>query len=356
MNSSTMGRLLTSKLREHALILRHFVAANSSSIPAVKAKMLQEIHLILTLMLGPPPSPHKEFTWEYYDSDSKFHSLTTTPVDFASSLSSPTAIRANAGSDVNSLFSLVNDPRNEYTKLLTVDRLGNVREGRPITYVNVPVATLKAAAISMLRTGLPVFFGCDVGKYSNSASGIMDTALFDYEVAFNVKLGMDKNQRLRTGESAMTHAMVFTGAHIVDGQAVRWRVQNSWGEAAGDKGFFVMSDEWFSEFVYQVRLSSAPVPSLQFFNSLMQMSERFADQYLNSGCGRSPLRRQGHPRRAKAGSNCVRRTPYPCFQPKCVLTIRQSTSLGPHGCFGVGEDQQQPKYYSASSISCHGEP
>lgn len=247
-----MGRLLTSKLREHALILRHLVATSSSSIPAAKAKMLQEIHLILTLMLGPPPAPKKEFTWEYYDSDSKFHRVMTTPVDFASSLSSPAAVRANAGSDVNSLFSLVNDPRNEYSKLLTVDRLGNVREGRPITYVNVPVATLKAAAIAMIRAGLPVFFGCDVGKYSSSASGIMDTALFDYEIAFNVRLGMDKSSRLRTGESAMTHAMVLTGVHVDDGKPVRWRVQNSWGESAGDKGWFVMSDEWFGEFVYQV--------------------------------------------------------------------------------------------------------
>ena len=29
-------------------------------------------------------------------------------------------------------------------------------------------------------------------------------------------------------------------------------MQNSWGEAAGDKGWFVMSDKWMDEFVYQV--------------------------------------------------------------------------------------------------------
>jgi len=54
-----------------------------------------------------------------------------------------------------------------------------------------------------------------------------------------------------TGESAMTHAMVLTGVHLVDGRPVRWRVQNSWGEAAGTKGWFVMSDSWMDEFVYQ---------------------------------------------------------------------------------------------------------
>ena len=38
--------------------------------------------------------------------------------------------------------------------------------------------------------------------------------LIDYELGFNVKLGMSKPQRLMTGESAMTHAMVLTAVHL----------------------------------------------------------------------------------------------------------------------------------------------
>lgn len=33
-----------------------------------------------------------------------------------------------------------------------------------------------------LKAGQPVFFGCDVGQFSESSSGIMDTELFEYEV------------------------------------------------------------------------------------------------------------------------------------------------------------------------------
>lgn len=107
----------------------------------------------------------------------------------------------------------------------------------------------------MLKAGYPVFFGCDVGKFSDSTSGIMDTALFDFSLGFNLSFGtgMSKSSRLRTGESAMTHAMVLTAVHLdKDGKPVRWRVQNSWGENAGDKGWFVMTDAWMDEFVYQV--------------------------------------------------------------------------------------------------------
>lgn len=79
----------------------------------------------------------------------------------------------------------------------------------------------------------------------------MDTELIDYELGFNVRLGMTKAQRLQTGESAMTHAMVLTAVHLENGESVRWRVQNSWGTDVGSDGWFVMSDRWMDEFVYQ---------------------------------------------------------------------------------------------------------
>ena len=104
----------------------------------------------------------------------------------------------------------------------------------------------------MLKSGIPVFFGCDVGKFSDTASGIMDPGLYDYNLAVNTQPGMTKAQRLRTGDSAMTHAMVLTAVHVENNKPVRWRVENSWGTSAGDKGWFVMTDAWMDEYVYQV--------------------------------------------------------------------------------------------------------
>ena len=253
MNSAAIDTILTTKLREDALKLRAMAVCDMGpALDSMQKGMIEEVHQILALMLGPPPKPNQKFTWEYYDATDKYHRVSKTPLEFAQELSSPVSIRNLNGADVNELFSLVNDPRHDYRQLLTVDRLKNVIEGRPVTYVNVDMDTMKKATVAMLKAGLPVFFGSDVGKYSNAASGIMDTALYDYGLAFDISLNMDKAQRLRVRESAATHAMVITAVQWEDGKSVRWRVQNSWGEAAGEKGWFVMSDKWMDEYVYQV--------------------------------------------------------------------------------------------------------
>ena len=46
--------------------------------------------------------------------------------------------------------------------------------------------------------------------------------------------------------------MVLSGVNILDGKSNRWKVENSWGEVPGDKGYFVMTDAWMDRFTYQI--------------------------------------------------------------------------------------------------------
>ena len=59
----------------------------------------------------------------------------------------------------------------------------------------------------------------------------------------------------------MTHAMVLTGVDLdSDGKPTKWRVENSWGRDAGREGYFLMTDEWFDEYVYQVVVGFEDAP------------------------------------------------------------------------------------------------
>ena len=79
--------------------------------------------------------------------------------------------------------------------------------------------------MKQIKAGLPVFFGCDVGQFSDRIKGIMDTALFEYEAAFDITFGLTKADRLRTNESSMTHAMVISAVHLdAAGKPVRYKV------------------------------------------------------------------------------------------------------------------------------------
>ncbi|KAK7687096.1 hypothetical protein QCA50_009597 [Cerrena zonata] len=263
--SSPINKILKLKLREHAIILRNMASSLRSSetlseesimasLRAKKETLMKEIYTVMSATLGVPPPADEKFVWDYYDKDGKPATWEGTPKEFYRTL----AVDKYSPADS---FSLINDPRNAYSKLYTVDKLGNLWGGRPVLYVNTEIDQLKAAVVKMIKAGQPVFFGCDVGQFSDKDAGIMDTALFEYEAAFDITFGLSKADRLRVNESSMTHAMVITAVHLdSSGNPVRYKVENSWGDTAGEKGWFVMSDKWFEEFVYQVVVPKALAP------------------------------------------------------------------------------------------------
>jgi len=81
----------------------------------------------------------------------------------------------------------------------------------------------------------------------------MDLSIYDYELVYGAKFQLDKAARLDYGDSEMTHAMVITGVDLDElSNPKKWRVENSWGAAIGDKGYMFMMDEWFDEYLYEV--------------------------------------------------------------------------------------------------------
>ncbi|CEL58863.1 bleomycin hydrolase [Rhizoctonia solani AG-1 IB] len=246
-NSGGLNSILTSRLREMALQLRDLTnGVGVMRARALKEEFIAEIWKAMSTAIGVPPRPDEKFVWDYKDKDGKVKSWEGTPREFYKAFTSKQYPALEA-------FSLINDPRNDYNKLYTVEALGNVWGMRSISYVNTESKRLKEAIVTCIKAGQPVFFGCDVGKFLDSPHGIMDLDVYDFKNALGLNYTLSKSQRLRTGDSAMTHAMVISGVHLdKQGNPVRYRIENSWGDVNGDKGYYVMTDRWFDEYVFQV--------------------------------------------------------------------------------------------------------
>ncbi|XBG80706.1 C1 family peptidase [Enterococcus cecorum] len=85
--------------------------------------------------------------------------------------------------------------------------------------------------------------------------GMWNDEYFQYEKAFDLDLALTKEEMLNVKESAMNHAMVLTGVNLVDGEPNRWKIENSWGDKVGHKGYYVASDTWFDKYVYVVAIN-----------------------------------------------------------------------------------------------------
>ncbi|MBQ9613859.1 MAG: C1 family peptidase [Lachnospiraceae bacterium] len=255
-SSSTreLKKYLTTKLREFACTLRtaHEAGKGMDELRAMKDQMMETVYRMLTICLGKPPV---KFTWETKDKDEKFIRIADiTPQEF---------YEQYVGFDLDEYVTVINAPTKDkpYGKTFTVQCLGSVRGGKyPVKYLNLPIEELKRLTIDQLKNGEVVWFGSDVGQFSDRAKGILATDSLKLEQLFSTLFPLTKEQRLNYGESLMTHAMVITGVNLVTDEngnetPNRWRVENSWGDEHGDKGYFTMSDEWFSEFVYQILLN-----------------------------------------------------------------------------------------------------
>jgi len=228
--SRHMWNLLRCRLRDMAKSLRNSFAngVDKTHLKNVAEDYVGECYRILAVHLGSPPL---EFDWSYRDKEKSFNRVRTSPKEFYE--------RFKFINDFKTKISFVHDPRNEYWRLYTVERLGNVVSTTGILtgqvrYINIPLEEMKAFAVEALSKGKPVWFGCDCGQLASGKDNkgvnkhVWDTTLLDYDLAVGVKFELDKADRLRYQQSCMTHAMVFTAVDLNEDKKPRkWRVENS---------------------------------------------------------------------------------------------------------------------------------
>lgn len=252
-NSSATANLnnyLTKILRMYAKNLRNSYKKEKDleKLKKMQEEYMKKIYDVLSISLGTPP---EKFDFEVRNEDEEFISdKNLTPQEF---------LKKHVEVDLDDYISLINAPTKDkpYFKSYTVDFLGNVMELDKVRYVNVPVEVMKDGILKQLKDGELVWFGCDVAQFFYRKGANLDLSTLKIFDLLNVEYDLSKEERLDYKESLMTHAMVFVGCDYDEENKKinRYKVENSWGKDAGDRGYLVMSDEWFDEYMYQALIN-----------------------------------------------------------------------------------------------------
>ena len=262
---------LGDKLKKDALFLRKLKQeGKDDEIKKTREKFLSEVYQMTAIAVGEPP---KKFDLEYRDDDKKYHlEKDLTPLEF---------LHKYLGDvDFDDYVVLTNAPDHEYGKLYGLPAEDNVSGSLRIKLLNVPMEYLTAASIAQLKDGEAVWFGNDVLRQMDRKTGYLDTNLYKLDDLFGVDLKMSKADRLKTGVGEVSHAMTLVGVDEDNGEVRQWKVENSWGDKSGAKGYYVMNNEWFNDYVYEVvvhkkyltdkqkELAEGPITDLPAWDSL----------------------------------------------------------------------------------------
>lgn len=245
-NTNKMSKLISSKLREYGLELRKMVAQGkkTAAIQTRKAEMLSQVYRMLSLTLG---EPVKEFTYAFRDKDGK-------QVGEAKKYTPKSFYEETVGHGLNGTFLMVmNDPRRPYHKTYEVEYDRHTYDGHNWKYLNLPMDEIADLAIASLKDGHKMYSSYDVGKQLDRKRGYLALDNFDYGSLFDTSFPMNKAERISTFDSGSTHAMTLTAVDLdADGKPVKWKVENSWGPDNGFSGCFIMTNDWFNEYMFRL--------------------------------------------------------------------------------------------------------
>ncbi|MBQ8097945.1 MAG: C1 family peptidase [Bacteroidaceae bacterium] len=253
-NTTVYRQLISQKLREYGLALRESAAkgAKQTALQGQKEAMLGDIYRFLVRCFGIPP---EKFTWTRTDASGKPVSTKEyTPKSFYDEY-----IGANLKENY---IMFMNDPTREYYKTYEIDLDRHVYDGQNWTFVNLPMEELKPMCISSIKDSTMIYLSCDVRKDYDAKRGYSDPGNFNYADLMGTSFPMDKKERISTFASASTHAMSLMAVDLDEEnqQPRKWMVENSWGKTSGYNGHIIMSDKWFSEYVFRLVIEKKYVP------------------------------------------------------------------------------------------------
>lgn len=245
-NSQEMVRYLGHMVRSAAMELLQ-MKENNLSDDTLRKKKVEAIKKIYGFLCSTLGTPKKSFSYDFTDKDGQYHHIEKiTPQEFFKEFWS---------GELDDYVCVANAPGRQrpYHKTFTLEHFGNVYGGNSSLYYNIEMEEIKPMIVKQLQDGEGIWFGTDCMNMMDRRKGIMSEGLYEYDDLFHVNYKMSKAEMLDLCESSPNHNMVIAGVKEYEDGRRFWKVENSWGCEAGQKGYYIMDeaylDRYASEFI-----------------------------------------------------------------------------------------------------------
>ena len=249
-----LNRMLALLLRRAAARLAR-AAGDARAREEVVEDALRRVHRLLCVSLGAPP---REFTWTFRSrtrdegrDDGEAEAPATTEGRVFALTMTPRALYEEHCPCLHAYANLVHVPhRPEPTPhAYEVEYIDSVRGPAPSRFIAVAGDVLRRAVVASLLQGCPVWVACEFDQLRLRGLGLLHHELVQHERAIlEPQEGDDKAARIEERRCDPNHAILLTGMHVVDGEVVRFQVENSHGVEDKD-GYLSMTREWFDRHV-----------------------------------------------------------------------------------------------------------
>jgi len=262
-HTGQMNNLLETVMRKGIKAVRE--AKSEEEENTAKIETLKQVYKILVLCLGEPPTT---FEWRYQtkgvdkekSKEGEKNGEKKSKVSEWKTYTPQSFYKEFMGSPLENYISFINYPGKPYHKMIRFSWNRDSADGPDMEALNITTEEMEKMALASIMDEQAVWFCCNSSVQRNTKTGLWDMGVQDYNSLFGIDFSMSKEDQLRYYGGAPNHCMVFTGVDVKNGEVVKWKVENSWGDKRGRDGWWTITKSWFDANVYEILVDKKYCP------------------------------------------------------------------------------------------------